>query len=77
MTTTRLEDTLIQRLRLGAPTHQKIASGIIYGTDSYHTLEPETGTTDDLDTITVRDASQAFLVLSMRDSGDTITIKQD
>lgn len=60
-------------LHIAAATLLTIASGVIVVTRSFHIVAAETGTTDDIDTITA-ERNQTFLVLKA-DTGDTITVK--
>lgn len=62
-------------LTLKAATELTIASGAIVSTQAAHKLQPESGTTDDLDTISGMDTGD-ILILYVSDAGtDTITIK--
>lgn len=59
---------------LTVPTNLVIATDAVTITRPYHTLEPQTSTTDDLATIS--GGKDGFiLTLRVKDSGDTITIK--
>ena len=60
-------------LALGASTILTISGGVVTVTKSYHVIAAQSGTADDLDTITAA-ADRTFLVLKA-DTGDTITIK--
>lgn len=60
-------------LRVEASTTLTISSGAVTATKSYHVIAAETGTTDDLDTITAAQ-NNTFIVISA-DTGDTITVK--
>jgi hypothetical protein len=56
------------------PTNLVIASGAVTVTRPYHTLEPESGTADDLATINGGKDGK-LITLRVKDSGDTITVK--
>lgn len=56
------------------PTNLIIASGVVTITRPYHTLEPETGTADDLATVN-GGKDGVIITLRVKDSGDTITVK--
>ncbi len=74
---TGIENTLngvqqIERLLFVARTILTISSGSITPTQVQHTVAAETGTVDDLDTIT---AQNERMIVLRADAGDTITIK--
>jgi len=61
-------------LRLGAPTSVTIASGVATITTGFVLLISESGTTDQLDTLTLASAGDGDLVLLIAKSTDTITV---
>jgi hypothetical protein len=65
--------TGFDRICLNDGSALTIASGAVTATHSYHTIEAETGTTDDLDTIN-QTGTRSLLIIDA-DSGDTITVK--
>jgi hypothetical protein len=60
-------------MAFAAATILTISSGAVTATRSYHTLAAESGTSDDLDTITA--AGDRTLLIVEPDTGDTITLK--
>ena len=65
----------IEKLNFAEATELTISSGSITATQSCHKIQPESGTADDLETISGLNAGD-FLVLYVSDAGtDTITIK--
>lgn len=61
-------------LRLGAPDIVTIASGIATVTKGFTALAAESGTADQLDTLTYADAGDGDLIFLIADVGDTITV---
>lgn len=61
-------------LRLGAPADVTIASGVATITSSFVKLISESGTTDQLDTLTLAGVGDGDLVLLISKSTDTITV---
>jgi hypothetical protein len=61
-------------LRLGAHEVVTIASGVATITKSNVWLAAESGTTDQLDTLTLEGAADGDVVLLRSDTGDTITV---
>jgi hypothetical protein len=66
-----LDDT--SKLQLVAISILTISSGSVTATQINHTIAAESGTTDDLDTITAAD--DRTLLVIQADTGDTITVK--
>lgn len=61
-------------LRLGAPDVVTIATGVATITKGFTALAAESGTTDQLDTLTLSGEGDGDLVLLIADVGDTITV---
>lgn len=61
-------------LRLGAPDVVTIASGVAVVTKGFTALAAESGTSDQLDTLTLSGAGDGDLMLLIADAGDTITV---
>lgn len=61
-------------VRLGAPTVVTIATGVATITGSFVALAAESGTADQLDTLTLAGAAAGDYVLIVPDTGDTITV---
>ncbi|KPJ64886.1 hypothetical protein AMK68_00185 [candidate division KD3-62 bacterium DG_56] len=59
------------------PSELTISGGAITQTSSWHKLQPQSGTSDDLDTITAVAGGSALLFLQVSDAADTITIKHN
>lgn len=68
-------DAQFSELRLEAATELTISSGAVTVTQSAHKLQPESGTTDDLDTISGGAAGMALILYASDAGTDTITIK--
>lgn len=56
------------------PTNLVIATGAVTVIRPYHTLEPESGTADDLATVNGGKDGR-IVTLRVKDSGDTVTLK--
>jgi hypothetical protein len=61
-------------VRLGAPSVVTILSGVATITTGFVALAAESGTTDQLDTLTLAGAGAGDIVLLVPDPGDTITV---
>jgi hypothetical protein len=61
-------------LRLGAPDIVTIASGVATATKGFTALAAESGTSDQLDTLTVAGVVDGDLIVLIADVGDTITV---
>ena len=61
-------------LRLGAPDIVTLASNVATITSGFVSLAAESGTTDQLDTLTLAGAVEGDFVLLIADVGDTITV---
>lgn len=59
---------------LGEPEDVTIASGVATITQSFVRLAAQSGTADQLDTLTLADAAEGDLALLIADTGDTITV---
>jgi hypothetical protein len=66
-------DQLPHPITLDTSTTLTISSGAVTVTTDYHVIAAESGTTDDLDTITAANDRQILVIQA--DSGDTITVK--
>ncbi len=67
------DDSLTRPLAADSPSTLTIGSGAVTATTDYHIIAAESGTSDDLETITA--ASDRQILLIQADSGDTITVK--
>ncbi len=61
-------------LNLGARTTKTIASGVITPTTTRTVMTPQSGTTDDLDTVTA--GTEGDVIILYGSSGNTITVKE-
>jgi hypothetical protein len=61
-----------------AQTTLTIATGVVTITQGFHVIAAESGTTDDLDTISLGsalDSARRQMIYLIADTGDTITVK--
>jgi hypothetical protein len=73
-----LDSALVQGELFAATSILTISAGVVTLTGAFHTIAAETGTADDLDTITQAvGAKTPQMIVLQADTGDTITLKHN